>query len=124
MMEKEDLKKVFCEMFEGFAESDKQDLILTKYAYRAEKLIDRLTFFRLDEIYEEHKEDVLRAVCAVAEILYNADAGKGVESEKTDGYSVTYKIIGDATISKRIKKVCLDYLGHTGAFYRGVMEIC
>lgn len=87
----------------------------------AEALVSAMTFGRSRGLL---KDDVLRlailAVCAAAEELFAAEAGKTVSSENNDGYSVSYRApVETQTEARRVAAV---YLADTGLLYRGVYE--
>lgn len=91
---------------------------------KATDYINSATFGRINSV----TDTVKRCCCALAEtILYKSDldSGKIVESEKNGSYSVTYakntntNTSTDSAYQKKLKNICLQYLGNTGLMYRG-----
>ncbi len=79
---------------------------------RAEEYINYITNGRITDI----SEPVQNACCAVADKLYSMGAREGIQSETTDGYSVTYRD-ADGLLLYGAAEV---YLAGTGLLYRGV----
>lgn len=81
---------------------------------------------------ERNKELVQLCICEVAEMLYQdiqnrmETGGREIQSENTDGYSVTYATEAEAgkiainSLQTKIYQVIRRYLGHTGLLYAGV----
>lgn len=111
--------------FEYYKNSFKGSIITdsTTFNSMSEKATDYInsaTFGRISEATDTIK----RCCCALAEtILYKSDldSGKVIESEKNGSYSVTYakNTSTDSAYQKRLKSICLKYLGNTGLMYRG-----
>lgn len=81
----------YCVSFGGTAIREKDYF---KFAVQADAFIDRLTFGRLQQGWEVDSA-VKMAACALAEELFEqkelkSEIKKGVQSENTDGYAVTY----------------------------------
>lgn len=81
-------------------------------APRAEDYINYITNGRITE----PTVPVQNACCAVADKLYSMGAREGIQSETTDGYSVTYRD-ADGLLLYGAAEV---YLAGTGLLYRGV----
>lgn len=81
---------------------------------------------------EENMELVKLCLCEVAEMIYQDDAnkrehgGREIQSENTDGYSVSYATEAEAgkiavnSLQIKIYDVIQRYLSHTGLLYLGV----
>lgn len=118
----EELLPVFGSNFDGFCDVSEQEEIelVERYAYRAEKYIDRLSCYRLKEAAEKFPEDVKLAICIVSNLMHKDAVSGNVASETTDGYAVTYKDSMSVYLKGKIKEVCMDFLGHTGIFERAI----
>lgn len=74
---------------------------------------------------ETHQEQVWLCLCEVAEILYQEEqrkqqsGGQEIQSENTDGYSVTY-VSETGSLHREISGVIRRYLAHSGLLYAGV----
>lgn len=115
--------------FEYYKNSFKGSIITDSTTFnsmseKATDYINSVTFDRITEVNDKIK----RCCCALAEtILYKSDldSGKVIESEKNGSYSVTYakntntNASTDSAYQKRLKSICLKYLGNTGLMYRG-----
>ncbi len=64
-----------------------------------------------------------RAVCRIAEELSDASARRGIHSENTDGYSVTYSDADENALNRRLMRIAAQYLGNSGILYRGA-DVC
>lgn len=87
-------------------------------------------------IHQKPKEEVMELVkmclCEVAELIYQEDCrkaehgGREVQSENTDGYSVTYATEAEAgkiatnSLQKKVYSIVRRYLFSTGLLYAGV----
>lgn len=81
---------------------------------------------------EEDMELVKLCLCEVAEMIYQDDVnkrehgGREIQSENTDGYSVSYATEAEAgkiavnSLQIKIYEVIQRYLSHTGLLYLGV----
>lgn len=81
---------------------------------------------------EEDMELVKLCLCEVAEMIYQDDVnkrehgGREIQSENTDGYSVSYATEAEAgkiavnSLQIKICEVIQRYLAHTGLLYLGV----
>lgn len=92
--------------------------ILTKalfeaYSDKAQCYIDYITLGRAEF---NLNENVKKAVCAAAESLYLHAGKRGIISENTDGYSVTYSNDERNDVIEAVKM----YLVNTGMFYAAV----
>lgn len=83
-------------------------------APRAEDYINYITNGRITE----PTVPVQNACCAVADKLYTMDAREGIQSETTDGYSVTYR--DGEGLPNLLYGAAEVYLAGTGLLYRGV----
>ena len=96
-----------------------------KYAKRASAEMDHVTFGRLSELPDEQITDrIMDCMCDVAERLYTfatTAEGGSIASENNDGYSVSYRDIGNINVQKEeIYATIRTYLANTGLMYRGV----
>lgn len=86
----------------------------SNFCSKALSFIDFATLGRFDS--DSFGEKGVECVVAIAEIMYRAWSSYGVESEKNDGFSVTYS--GD------FRGACYSvlelYLGSSGLLYRGI----
>lgn len=101
---------------------------------QAEREIDRFTFGRLKGNPDLVTDEVRDCVCAVAELLYKAEAvaestlSEGVAGALTsysnDGQSATYdvsqSVYTEAGKKAEIKRLVYLYLENTGLLYQGV----
>lgn len=87
-------------------------------------------------MHQEPKEETMELIkmclCEVAELIYQEDCrkaehgGREVQSESTDGYSVTYATEAEAgkiatnSLQKKVYAIIRRYLSHTGLLYTGV----
>lgn len=86
----------------------------------------------MDPTREEDMELVKLCLCEVAEMIYQDDVnkrehgGREIQSENTDGYSVSYATEAEAgkiavnSLQIKIYEVIQRYLAHTGLLYLGV----
>ena len=97
----------------------------SSFASKAERYVDYVTCHRITDVTDRAKN----AVCAAAEALYEvhrqyANVPKGVKSENTDGYSVTFSDFDIETFREQEKKAMYDAveqeLSGTGLLYQGV----
>ena len=95
------------------------------------KAISHLNQYMHQEPDETNLEMVKLCLCEVAELIYQDDAmrmehgGKSIQSENTDGYSVTYASPEDGAdgisqTDREIYSVIRRYLSGTGLLYLGV----
>ena len=96
------------------------------YARSASKIMDSLTFGRIDKL-SELTEDIQMCCCEIAERCYTNEkerkAAGGKTSEKNGTYSVTYseKTISDSEISTvDANRIMNKWLSETGLLYRGI----
>lgn len=76
----------------------------------------------------EEVEQIQFCLCEAAELIYQDEinrrehGGREVQSESTDGYSVTYAAKGTAgdPLQEKVYAVIRRYLSHTGLLYQGV----
>mgnify|MGYP002801126743 CR=1 FL=1 len=76
----------------------------------------------------EEKEDQLvkLCLCEISELIYQEDTirqehrGMKIQSENTDGYSVSYASGEEESLDKRIYMIIRRYLSRTGLLYLGV----
>lgn len=81
----------------------------------AEALVSKITFGRIHK-YDLNPEDLIAvkmAICAVAEVNYDAEQRKGIKAENNDGYSVTYSDTSDNTLRVRAVEAADLYLCET-----------
>lgn len=92
---------------------------------KVSRYLDYITMNRIDEVTDKIKN----AVCAGAEALYELHKSyenipKGIKSENTDGYSVTYSEFDINQFIKQEKSVMynafVQELSGTGLLYQGV----
>ena len=84
---------------------------------KASAYIDRITFGRAKE--KSDSEDVKKAACAVAEVMYRNESRYGISSENNDGYSVTY--LNNSTKELRDQKRAAYLFLSDDLIYRGVL---
>lgn len=90
----------------------------------AERASEKVLFYCGGTLLEEQYciSEVKKCVCALAEKMYSNEQGKeGIQSEKVDEYSVSYKSNSDYSFEKELYKIAKLYLAYTGLLYRGVM---
>lgn len=94
-------------------------------ANKAERYVNYITMHRIKDV----TDSVKNAVCAAAEAVYAvqqqyANIPKGVKSENTDGYSISYADFDIEKFKQQEKAVMYDAivqeLSGTGLLYRGV----
>lgn len=116
------------------------EAIFDKFASRAEDELHELTFGRLKD-FTEYEEKVQKAVCELAELLYQIDIamkatmvhedGNGgvVKSKSSGGESISYDVsnnliyvvLKDENAQKKLKyNTVAKYLRGTGLLYAGV----
>lgn len=98
-----------------------------KYAKKASAEIDHVTFGRLKRKTDDEIPDEVRdAVCDVAERMHKISTIEeegNYASENNDGYSVSYRDIGDSISQQRdIHTTIRTYLAVTGLMFRGVRD--
>lgn len=99
-----------------------------RLALRASEKLDHFTMGRINP--SDITDDVRRAVCAMADILYLAEkrtsGGQNIASESNDGYSVTYVTTGEREMiqaqEEKLYKAAYAYLSRTGLMDFGVEE--
>ena len=76
---------------------------------------------------EEKEEQLVKlCLCEVSDLIYQEDSqlqehgGRKIQSENTDGYSVSYASDEEESVDKRIYTVIHRYLSRTGLLYLGV----
>lgn len=76
---------------------------------------------------EEKEEQLVKlCLCEVSDLIYQEDSqlqehgGRKIQSENTDGYSVSYASDEEESLDKRIYTVIHRYLSRTGLLYLGV----
>lgn len=76
---------------------------------------------------EEKEEQLVKlCLCEVSDLIYQEDGqrqehgGRKIQSENTDGYSVSYASDEEESLDKRIYTVIHRYLSRTGLLYLGV----
>lgn len=98
-----------------------------KMEAHAESLIRFFTFHNGD-IFEIESDDVKKAVCAAAEVIYQQTSQGsstvsgvgGIKSVNNDGYSVTFATeksdgqTSEAFLRRKVYDAVLPYLAHTG----------
>ncbi len=90
-----------------------------RYARQAQALIDAITFGRIQRI-TEIPEEVMDAVCAAAEVAYEAGQKSGIiKAENIDAYSVTYGDTDSKSINNAMIAAATPYLANTGLLFRG-----
>ena len=88
------------------------------YIVQASAYLDFITFNRITEA----DELVIKAVCAVTEVLYTSDITGKKQSETVGKHSVHYavNIKSARTVEREKYKAAKIYLGHTGLMRRGI----
>ena len=96
------------------------------YARSASKIMNCLTFGRIDKL-SELTDDIRLCCCEIAERCYTNEkerkAAGGKTSEKNGTYSVSYsdKALSDAEISAAdAYRIINKWLSETGLLYRGI----
>lgn len=116
------------------------DTVFNRFTSRAEDDLHELTFDRLKDV-DEYDEKVQKAVCELAEVLYQIDIamkatmvredGNGgvIKSKSSGGESVSYDVsnnliyvvLKDEAAQKKLKyNTVAKYLRGTGLLYAGV----
>lgn len=86
-----------------------------RYIQFASAYIQMITFGRAKNCGLDAVKD---AACAACEVFVKRNAGNGIRSENTDGYSVTYEECDPAVLKGELKGVVRGYLEHTGLLNR------
>lgn len=79
-----------------------------------------------EEVGASDEELAKLCLCEVADLIYQdavekqEHGGREVQSENTDGYSVSYASNEISSLEVRIYRVIDRYLSHTGLLYLGV----
>lgn len=91
----------------------------------ASRLVDRITFGRVAKLSDAECPDFVRdAVCAAADIYSSGmdAAERAVQSERNDGYSVTYANAKEiSSVSREARSAAMMYLANSGLVYRGAI---
>lgn len=94
-----------------------------KYAKRATAEMNHVTFGRLERLADSQITDMIKdCMCDIAEKMqyFETTTGAEVASENNDGYSVTYRTVGDVdSRHHEIFATIRTYLAPTGLMYRG-----
>lgn len=76
---------------------------------------------------EEKEEQLVKlCLCEVSDLIYQEESqrqehgGRKLQSENTDGYSISYASGEEESLDKRIYTVIRKYLSRTGLLYLGV----
>ena len=116
-----------------------EESLFPKWEDKAARKLDQLTYGNINEVTrEKYSEEIQRAVCALAELLYQIDfktshagdeKGGNVKSMSSGGRSISFgtnetlidKVLGDKIAQNRLchDTVC-EYLSGTGLLYAGV----
>lgn len=79
-----------------------------------------------EEAVGSNEELVKLCLCELADLIYQDSVvkreheGRKVQSENTDGYTVTYASEDISSLEARIHRTIDRYLSHTGLLYLGV----
>lgn len=79
-----------------------------------------------EEVSTSEEKQVQLCLCELADLIYQDSVakqehgGREVQSENTDGYSVSYVSTDTSSLEVRIYHVIDRYLSHTGLLYLGV----
>ena len=88
-----------------------------KYNFFGERASDKLARYEAIMPKTESAQTTLKkCACAIADILYenkqSTKNGQGVSSESVQGYyTVSYSVVDEETLKKKINNVIGDYLG-------------
>lgn len=128
------------EFYEGKYYGDSiEESLFPKWNDRASEKLDCLTYGNItDESLKEYDEKIQKAVCALADLLYqidyktshaNDEKGGNVKSMSSGGRSISFgtnetlidKVLNDKGAQNRLcyDTIC-DYLSGTGLLYAGV----
>lgn len=84
---------------------------------KARAYVDRVTFERTKRM-DELTHDVQMAICAVAEVYFDADSTSMIASENNDGYSVSYRD-GRSSLRRMLRQSAETFLP-SELLYRGL----
>ena len=85
-----------------------------RYLSKAKAFLSSATRGR--EIPPQYFEKASLALCEIAELLFYINSRKGVKSESTDGYSVSYD---SDSLKLEISEILSLYLGETDLLFKG-----
>lgn len=85
-----------------------------RFMSKAELFLENATGGR--EIPEEYTQKASLALCELAEIFMKRDSSKGVKSENTDGYSVSYD---NSDFSLEMNEILNLYFGDSDLLFKG-----
>jgi hypothetical protein len=90
------------------------------YSDRASEELDFYVNVTISEILDDYTTEIKKAVCAVADLVYdNANTGI-VKSESSLSYSVSYDTSRGKALEKNIYNIISKYLSKTNLLFRGV----
>lgn len=90
-----------------------------KYEMQAEAFLHRITFGRVKRL-PEIPDEVMKAICAMAEVNYQEDKKTpGAKSETIDGYSVTFADTGSSVRDAEMYQEAKNFLSDTGLLFKG-----
>ncbi len=88
--------------------------LFNRFLFKAQTYLDNLTKSRT--IPQEYETKAYFALCEMAECYFRYQNGLLVESENTDGYSVTYS---KSDLDSLLYGIANLYLGEVGLLYKG-----
>ena len=116
-----------------------EESLFQKWSDRASDKLDQLTFGNItNDSLKEFEDKIQKAVCAIADILYqldfktihaNDENGGNVKSMSSGGRSISFgsnetvidKVLGDKNAQNRLfYDTACEYLSGTGLLYAGV----
>lgn len=88
--------------------------LFNRFLFKAQTYLDNLIKSR--SIPSEYETKAHFALCEMAECYYRFQNGLSVQSENTDGYSVTYL---KSDLNSILYEIANLYLGESGLLYKG-----
>ena len=68
--------------------------------------------------FSPFEDNIRHCICRIAELLFKNDSRRGIKSENTDGYSVTYTDTDGGR--SEVRSIVQAELGNTGLLFLGV----
>lgn len=96
-----------------------------KFSNKAKIEVDFLTYGRTSKVDPLPKE-VNFCICEIAELLYDEEQNDNgnVQSESTDGHSVTYAAKKNKSeLQTELRNIALKHLSNTGLMYPGFSNV-
>ena len=91
------------------------------YSERASEELQQRVNVDVSEVLATYTNEIQKAVCAIADVLYDEKENGTVTSEKALSYSVSYDVSKKDSVDKSIIKLLYRYLSKTTLLYNGAV---